>query len=129
MNEPTTPLGSRSRVRAAAVAAGILLFSFLVLWGCGSDEATNPPSFGVIHVTALTEGQEAAPDSFTVLLNWDRSGRIEANGTFVIPFLPRGDYQVALLEEQATCFYGTNARMVTVVPNDTTFTTFLVRCQ
>jgi hypothetical protein len=99
------------------------------LGGCDSSSKTVAPNLGTIEVTTLTEGPGLLPDSFTVLLDMAPSGSVAANGIYTIPFLPRGDYRVALREDSENCFYGVNARTVTVEPDETTPTTFLVRCQ
>jgi hypothetical protein len=105
-----------------------VLVPLLLLAACDEDVVKAKPSTGVIEVTALSEGPGPFPDSFNVLLDGRRSGSVPPNGTYPILFLTRGNYEVALLEEGDNCWYGVNARTVTVEPNDTTFTTFLVRC-
>ena len=118
------------RVSAIAGLGSCLSLAFLALVGCDDDPVVEvTATTGVIEVTALTDGLGPYPDSFNVYLNGGRSGSVLPNGVFSIPVLTRGNYQVALLEEADNCWYGTNARMVTVVPNDTSFTTFLVRCK
>ena len=126
------------QLRASSIAgpgsctllAHFALLALLALFACGDDTVVVvKASTGVIEVTALTEGSGPYPDSFNVFLNGGRSGSVAPNGVFSIPVLTRGNYQVSLLEEADNCWYGTNARIVTVVPNDTSFTTFLVRCK
>ncbi len=97
--------------------------------GCHDDPVEVKPSLGVIEVTAMAEGPGPIPDSFDIFLNGGRSGSVQPDGVFTISSLPRGNYQVSLLEEEENCFYGVSSRTVTVVPNDTSFTTFLVRCR
>ncbi|MGW8266823.1 MAG: hypothetical protein ACWGSQ_10665 [Longimicrobiales bacterium] len=111
-------------VLTAVLAAGALC----TLFGCESSSRAIVPNLGTIEVTTLTEGPGLLPDSFTVLLDMERSGTVAANGIYTIPFLPAGDYVVALLEDSENCFYGANARTVTVEAEETSPTTFLVRC-
>jgi hypothetical protein len=99
------------------------------LGGCESSSKAIAPNLGTIEVTALVEGPGVRPDTLLVLLDMAPSGPVAANGVFTIPFLPHGDYVVALLEESENCFYGVNARTVTVEPEEVSPTTFLVRCQ
>lgn len=120
---PSPGIG-RARFLTCLLAAGALW----ALSGCESSSRAIVPSLGTIEVTTLTEGSGVLPDSFTVLLDMERSGTVAANGVYTIPFLPAGDYLVALLEDSENCFYGANARTVTVEVEETSPTTFLVRC-
>ena len=127
VRSPSSP--SNLRRAAGVTATGFFAAASLcAVFGCDSSSKAVAPNLGTIEVTTLTEGAGVLPDSFTVLLDMARSGSVAANGTYTIPFLPPGDYQVALLEESENCFYGVNARTVTVEPDETTPTTFLVRC-
>ncbi len=120
--------GHAPRASAIAGRGSCVFLALLALVGCEDDAVVEVKgSTGVIEVTALAVGPY--PDSFNVLLNNGRLGSVVPNGVFSIPVLTRGNYQVALLEEADNCWYGVNARIVTVVPNDTSFTTFLVRCK
>jgi hypothetical protein len=114
---------------ATTVLGALTLLPLLAAAGCGQDPVDLTPTLGVIELTVLAEGPGPVPDSFDVVFNGTRSGSVAQDGIFTISSLPRGSYQVALLEEEEDCWYGVNARMVTVVPNDTSFTTFLVRCR
>lgn len=124
---PSTP--RRGLTHPLLVTCCLAAGAFGALVGCDSPTEADPPNLGAIEVTTLTEGPGILPDSFLVLLNHGLSGTMAVNGTYTIPFLPRGAYQIALLEEAENCFYGANARNLTVEPNKTTPTTFLVRCR
>jgi hypothetical protein len=98
------------------------------LGACNPSSSDVVPATGVIQVNTLTEGSGPFPDSFNVLLNGNRSGSVPPNDVYFIPFLPRGDYQVGLQEESEDCWFGDNHRTVRVELNDTSYSTFLVRC-
>jgi len=124
------PSFSTPRRTATALVTGFMITGALwSLGGCDSSSKAVAPNLGAIEVTTIAEGPGAFPDSFMVLLDLAPSGSVAANGTYTIPFLPPGDYRVALREDLENCFYGVNARTVTVEPDETTPTTFLVRCQ
>jgi hypothetical protein len=123
---------TRSRILSAFATTPLWALVFLPILapaGCGDDPVEVKPSLGVIEVTALAEGPGPIPDSFAVFINGGRSGSVLPNGILAIPSLPRGAYQVSLLGDEENCWYGESTRRVTVVPNDTSFTTFLVRCR
>jgi hypothetical protein len=130
MHESSSPTRVQAPRASAIAGRGFCIFlALLALVGCDEAVVEVKSTTGVIEVTALTAGSGPYPDSFNVILNGGRLGSVVPNGVFSIPILTRGDYQVALLEEADNCWYGVNARIVTVVPNDTSFTTFLVRCK
>lgn len=107
----------------------LVLFAVMGPSGCEAPEKIVTPSLGAIEVTTVTEGLSLAPDGFEVYLNGGRSGSVSPNGTYLIPSLPDGDYQVGLLEESADCRYVSNPRKVSVAPLSTTSITFLVICK
>lgn len=130
MRESSPPTGPRMLPAIPAPTGRALFFlPLLALMSCDETTVELKPSLGVIEVTALAEGPGTIPDSFEVFVNGGRSGSVLPDGVFTIPSLPRGSYQVTLLGEEENCWYGVNTRRVTVVPNDTSFTTFLVRCR
>jgi len=130
MLESSSPTRIHSARASGIVGLGVCLsLGLLALLGCQDDPVEVKATTWTIEVTALAEGPGPYPDSFTVVLDGRRSGSVVSNGVFPISVLTRGNYQVALLEEGDNCWYGVNARIVTVVPNDTSFTTFLVRCR
>lgn len=112
---------------AASSAAAILVL--LALYACDETVVEVKPSSGVLDITALVDGIGPIPDSFRVSVNGGDSGSIPANGHVTFEFLPRGRYHVALVEDAGGCWYGVNGRIVTVEPEKTSYTTFLVRCR
>jgi hypothetical protein len=130
MADPNSHPGSRGNFTSTVAQRGILVpLALLALAACDTSETIVTPAQGAIEVTTLTEGVGQLPDSFNILLNGSRSGTVGPNDTYLMTLLPRGDYVVALLEESENCRFTTNPRLVTVGQNDTTVTTFLVRCK
>lgn len=130
MPTPSSPTRHLTRRRTAFALPGlIVLLGFLLLSSCEKDPVEIIPASGVIELTALTEGPGPYPDSFNVFVNGGRSGSVPPNGVMALSALPRGRYLVALYGDEKHCWYGLNTRQVTVVPNDTSFITFLIRCR
>lgn len=122
--------GSCSRLRTV----GILFVSGLVvpvsgLEGCNDSSPSPNSTLGGIEVTTVTDGEGTFPDSLRVFLDGGYAGSMGPNDVFLIPFLPPGSYGVALADEWEGCWMGHNLRFVTVEANETSPTTFLVRCR
>ena len=114
-----------------SVLVPLLLFAAFALpslTACGGEDDPLEPNFGVIEVTIFTDGPGPAPTGYTVLLNGAVSGTTGPDDVYTIPHLPPGRYIVALEEEPDRCFFGANVRQITVEANDTSATTYLVRC-
>jgi hypothetical protein len=128
---PRLLFDSTHRRQPRSVLVPLLLsvaFALPSLTACDGGDDPVEPSFGVIEVTTLTEGPGPAPSSYTVLFNGAVSGTTGPDDVYTIPHLPPGQYVVALDEEPDRCFFGANARQITVEANETSPTTFLVRC-
>lgn len=105
------------------------ILSCLFVGACSDSVTRVEGSLGGIEVTTVTESPSVLPDSFTVLLNGSAAGRIGRDDTYVIPFLPPGNYLVELVDEWKGCWLGCNVRPVTVESKENVPTTFLIRCK
>ena len=112
-----------------SVTAVVATLALLASSGCDSPTETGESVLGKIELTAMSEGEGSLPDSFVVLLNGATAGTMGSNDTYTIPFLPPNQYVVALQEESENCWFGLNARTITVEAKETTPITFLVRCK
>lgn len=118
----------RKPARSGYLWAWILLLGILV-GACGESTTEVGPSMGAIEVTTLTDDVSLAPDSFQILLNGDFSTSMGPDDVQYLLSLPRGLYQVGLLEQDHGCRVSANPREVLVTPGDTAFTTFQVFCR
>lgn len=106
-----------------------IVLLFLLVAACDTPVKPDIPSMGFIEVTTIAEGADLVPDSFTVQIDGSRSGAVAPRGTFLIKALPRGDYMVGLSGGENACRFSANPRRVSVTPNETATTTFLVWCR
>lgn len=99
-----------------------------VLGGCSSVEPT-PPSTGSVRITTSTTGVNLDPDGYAVALDRGTAQAIADSATLTISQISTGTHQLILTSLASNCAVGgPNPRTVTVTANDTTLSSFPIRC-
>ena len=127
--QPVVPESYQRKPSRGSVTAVVATLALLAPTGCDSPTEAGESVLGGIELTTQSEGEGSIPDSFVVLLNGAIAGTMGSSATYTIPYLPPNEYVVGLQEESENCWFGLNARTVTVEPKETSPITFLVRCR
>jgi Tol biopolymer transport system component len=91
----------------------LLLVSAAAL-ACAGDPAQPMPN-GAIEVTAVTDGEPPDPDGYTVTLDGEATGHLDANSALSLSEVPDGEHQLGLVDVAPHCApSGSNPRRVTV---------------
>jgi hypothetical protein len=111
------------RLGFTLVTVGALLTA-----GCGDDDEPTPPTTGQIGVTTVTTGDDIDADGYTLSVDGNNAGAIDANDAVIIPDLDPGTYSVGLSGVAANCAVQNNPRDVDVRAGQTETTQFDVVC-
>ena len=85
---------------------------------------------GTLEVTTVTTGQNIDPNGYRISVDEERTETVDANGGALFSGLRAGPWQVTLADLAANCdlSVGMNPRVLNIVEDDTTPTSFIITC-
>lgn len=111
----------------SVLGGAVCTLAALFFIGCGDD--ATAPSIGALRVMITTTGHDLDPDGYLCSIEGESSRAVATNDTTTFTELEPGDHVVLLSDLSANCSVaGGHQRSATVVPGDTTETTFDVTC-
>lgn len=116
------------RVRRTLTAGVVVALAGVVAAGCGDDDPA-PPTTGDILIIAVTTGDLPDADGYTVTVDGNSVGAVDANGELRISDQTPATYLVGLTDIAANCTVGgDNPRDLVLVAGLTVSETFNVDC-